>query len=167
MHWSKQTPSSNNTREPYTWTSPDGQHWNQTDYILCSQRWRNSIQLAKTRPEADCDSDRELLIAKFTLKLNKVGKTTTPFRYELNHNYTVEVKNRFKRLDLIECLKNYGQKFMILYMRQWSRPSPRKRKARRQVGCLRRPYKSLKKEKKLKAKEKREDILIWMQSSKE
>ena len=73
------------------------------DYILCSQRWRSSIQLAKTRPGADCGSDRELLVAKFRLK--KVGKTTRPFRYDLNqipYNYTVEVKNRFKGLDLID-----------------------------------------------------------------
>ena len=60
----------------YTWTSPDGQHRNQIDYILCSQRWRSSIQSAKTRPGADCGSDHELLIAKFRLKLKKVGKTT-------------------------------------------------------------------------------------------
>ena len=68
----------------YTWTSPDGQHWNQIDYILCSQRWRSSIQSAKTRPGADCGSDYELLIAKFRLILKKVGKTTRPFRYDLN-----------------------------------------------------------------------------------
>ena len=66
-------------RRFYTWTSPDGQHRNQIDYILCSQRWRSSIQSAKTRPEADCGSDHELLIAKFRLKLKKVGKTTKPF----------------------------------------------------------------------------------------
>ena len=59
-------------RQLYTWTSPDGQHQNQTDYILCSQRWRSSIQSAKTRPGADCGSDHELLIAKFRLKLKKV-----------------------------------------------------------------------------------------------
>ena len=59
----------------YTWTSPDGQHRNQIDYILCSQRWRSSIQSVKTRPGADCGSDHELLITKFRLKLKKVGKT--------------------------------------------------------------------------------------------
>ena len=71
----------------------------QTDYILCSQRWRSSIQSGKTRPGADCGSDHELLIAKFRLKLKKVGKTTIPFRYDLNqihYNYTLEVRNRFK-----------------------------------------------------------------------
>ena len=72
-----------------TWTSPNGQHWNQTDYVLCSQRWRSSIQLAKTRPGADCGSDHELLIAKFRLKLKKVGKTTGPFRYDLNQILTI------------------------------------------------------------------------------
>ena len=61
-------------RRLYTWTSPDGQHRNQIDYILCSQRWRQSIQSAKTRPGADCGSDHELLIAKFRLKLKKVGE---------------------------------------------------------------------------------------------
>ena len=64
----------------YKWTSPDGQHRNHIDYILCSQNWRSSIQSAKTRPGADCGSDHELLIAKFRLKLKKVGKTTRPFR---------------------------------------------------------------------------------------
>ena len=62
-------------RRLYTGTSPDGQHRNQIDYILCSQRWRSSIQSAKTRPGADSGSDHELLIAKFRLKLKKVGKT--------------------------------------------------------------------------------------------
>ena len=65
----------------YTRTSPDGQHRNQIDYILRSQRWISSMQSAKTRPEADCGSDHELLIAKFRLK---VGKTTRPLRYDLN-----------------------------------------------------------------------------------
>ena len=92
-------------RRLYTWTPPDGQHQNQTDYILCSQRWKSSIQSVKTRPGADCGSDHELLIAKFRLELKKVGKTTSPFRYDLNqilYNYTVEVTNIFKGLDLID-----------------------------------------------------------------
>ena len=67
-------------RKLYTWTSPNGQYQNQTDYIFCSQRWRSSIQAAKTRPGVDCGSDHELLIAKFRLKLKKVGITTRPFR---------------------------------------------------------------------------------------
>ena len=86
-------------------TSPDGQHQNQIDYILCSQRWRSSIQSAKTRPGVDCGSDHELLIAKFRLIVKKVGKTTRKFRYDLNqipNDYTMEVRNRFKGLDLID-----------------------------------------------------------------
>ena len=131
-------------RRLYTWTSPDGQHRNQIDYILCSQRWRSSIQLAKTRLGADCGSDHELLIAKFRLKLKKVGKTTRSFRYDLNqipYDNTVEVRNRFTGLDLIECLMNYGMRFVTLYRRQGSRPSPWKRNAKKQNGCLGRPYK--------------------------
>ena len=92
-------------RRLYTWTSPDGQHQNQIDYIFCSQRWRNSIQSAKTRLGADCGSDHELLISKFRLKLKKVGKTTRPFRYDLNqipYHYTVEMRNRFQRLNMID-----------------------------------------------------------------
>ena len=75
-------------------------------------------KVSKRRPGTDCGSDHELLIAKFRLKLKKVGKTTRPFRYNLNqipYDYTVEVTNRFKALDLIECLKNYRWWFMILY----------------------------------------------------
>ena len=93
---------------------------------------------------ADCGSDHELLIVKFRLKLKKVGKTTRPWRYDLHqipYDYT-EVTNRFKGLDLIDrCLKNYGQRFMTLYRRQRSRPSPWKRNARKQNGCLGRLYK--------------------------
>ena len=68
-------------------------------------------RVSKTSPGADCGSDHELLIAKFRLKLKKVGKNTRPFRYDVNripYDYTVEVRNRFKGLDLIECLMNYG-----------------------------------------------------------
>ena len=108
-------------RRLYTWTSPDGQYRNQIGYILCSQRWRSSIQSAKTRLGADCSSDHELLIAKFRLQLKKVGKTTRPFKYDRNqipYDYTVGVRNRFKGLDLIECLMNYGWRFVTLYKRQ-------------------------------------------------
>ena len=92
---------------------------------------------AKTIPEADCGSHHELLIAKFRLKLKKVGKTTRSFRYDLNqipYDYTVEVRNRFKGLDLIECLMNYGQKFVTLYSRQESGPSPWKRNAKNKMA---------------------------------
>ena len=92
-------------RRIYTWTSPDSQHRNQIDYILCSERWRSSIQSTKTRPGAHCGSDHELLIAKFRLKLKRVGKTARPFRYDLNqipHDYTVEARNRFKGFNLLD-----------------------------------------------------------------
>ena len=101
---------------------------------------------AKTSLGADCGSDHELLITKFRLKLKKAGKTfsSRPFRYDLNqipYDYTVEVKNRFKGLDLIECLMNYEQRFVTLYRRQESRLFPRKTNAKKQNGCLGRPYK--------------------------
>ena len=131
-------------RRLYTWTSPDGQYRNQIDYILSSQKWRSSIQPAKRRPGADCGSGHELLIAKFRLKLKKVGKTIRPLGYDLNqilYDYTVEVRNRFKGLDLIECLMTYGLRFVTLYRRQGSRPSPWKRNAKKQNGCLVRVYK--------------------------
>ena len=76
---------------------------------------------SKTRPGADCGSDHEFLIAKVSFKLKKVGKITRLFRYDLYqipYDYTVEVRNRVKGLDLIEYLKNYGQRFMTLYKRQ-------------------------------------------------
>ena len=131
-------------RRLYTLTSPGGQHQNQIDCILCSKRWRSSIQSAEIKPGAVWGSDHELLIAKFRLKLKKVGKTTRPFRYDLNqipYDYKVEVRNRFKGLDLMDRVMNYGQRFMTLYRRQGSRPSPWKRNAKKQNGCLRRPYK--------------------------
>ena len=83
----------------YTWTSPDGKYQNQIDYILCRQGWRSCIQSGKIRPGADCGSDHELLIANLRLKFKKVGKTTRPFRYDLNqilYDYTVEATNRFR-----------------------------------------------------------------------
>ena len=103
------------------------------------------MQSAKTRPGADYGSDHELLIAKFRLKLKKVGKTTRPFRYELSqipYDYTVEVRNRFKGLDLIDRVpeelwtevQNTTQEVVI-------KTTPKKKKTKRQNGCLRRPYK--------------------------
>ena len=69
--------------------------------------------------------------------MKKVGKTARPFRYDLNqipYNYTVEVRNRFKGLDLIECLMNYGLRFVTLYRRQGSRPSPWKRNTKKKMA---------------------------------
>ena len=117
----------------------------------------------KPRLGADCGSDHELLIAKFRLNMKKVGKITRPLRYDLNqipYDYTVEVGNRLKGQDLIECLINYGRRFVTLYRRKGARPSPQKtemqksqkkkkrkktnkqkRNAKKQNGCLRRPNK--------------------------
>ena len=93
--------------------------------------------------------DRELTVAQIMNSLlpnsdllKKVGKTTRPFRYNLKqipYGYTVEVTMRFKGLDLIECLMNYGRRFLTVYRRQGSRPFPWKRNARKQNGCLERP----------------------------
>ena len=114
-------------------------------YVLCSQRWRSSIQSAKTRLGADCGSDHELLTDKFRRKLKKVGKTTRPLRYDLNqipYDYTVEVtKIQGIRSDRQSAWRTIGRRFVTLYRRCWLKPSLRKRNAKRQNGCLRRPYK--------------------------
>ena len=132
-------------RRLYTWTSPDGHHGNQIDYVLCSQRWRSSIHSAKTRPGADCGSDHELLIAKFRLILKKVGKTTRLFRYNLNqipYNYTVEVRNRFKGSDLIDRVpEELWMDVCDIVQEAVFKTIPKKKKCKRQNGCLRRPYK--------------------------
>ena len=133
-------------RRLYTWTLPDGRHQNQIDYILCSQRLRSSIQSAKTRPGADCGSDCELLIAKFSLKLKTVEKTTTPFRYYLNqipYDYTVEVRNRFNGIDLINRVPDelWMEVHDTVQETGIKNISLRKRNAKKQNGCLRRPYK--------------------------
>ena len=129
-------------REDYTWSSPDGQHQNQIDYILCSQRWRSSIQSAKTRLGADCGSYHKLLTAKFRLK---VGKTTRSFRYDRNqipYNYTVEVRIRFKGLDLMDRVpEELWTEVCDIVREARIKTIPRKRNAKRQNGCLRRPYK--------------------------
>ena len=99
----------------------------------------------KTRLGADCGSDHELLIAKIRLKLKKVGMTIRPFRYDLNqipYDYVVEVRNRFKGLDLIDRVPmKYGWRLGTLYRRQGARPSPRKTNAKKQNGYWRRTYK--------------------------
>ena len=108
--------------------------------------------------------------SQFRLKLKKVGKTTRAFSYDINqipYNYTVEVANRFKGIDLIECQKNYGLRFKTLYRRKLSRPSPRRRNAKSQIGCLKGLTNGWEKEENQKVKKESEDIPIWMQSSKE
>ena len=99
----------------------------------------------KTRPGADCGSDHELLIAKFRLKLKKVGKTTRPFRYDLNQipcDYTVEVRNRFKGLDLIDRMPDELWNEVCDIVRETGiKTIPTKRNAKNQNGCLGKPYK--------------------------
>ena len=139
------TLSQQHKRRLYMWTSLDGRYWNQIDYIPCSQRWRSSIQSAKTRQAADCGSDHEFIIVKFRLKLKKVGENIRPFRYDLNqipYDYTVEVTNRFKGLDLVDRapeelwmeVHNVVQEAVI-------KTVPKKRSTKKHNGCLRRPYK--------------------------
>ena len=155
----------------YTWTSPDGQHWNRIDYILCSQRWRNSIESAKTRPGADCGSDHELLIAKFILKLEKVGKTTRPFRYDLNqisYDYTVEVRNRFKGLDLIYRVpEELWMEVHDIVQEAVIKTIPKKKKCKKAKWLSEEALQIAVNRREAKAKEKRKDISIWMQSSRE
>ena len=105
MHWSQQTPFSNNARDSSTYEHHQIVNTKITLIIFLAPEDGDSIQSAKTRPGADYGSDHELLITKFRLKLKKVGKTTSPFRYDLNqipYDYTLEVTNRFDRLDLID-----------------------------------------------------------------
>ena len=132
-------------RRLYTWTSPDGQPRNEIDYILCSQKWRSSIQSAKTRPGADCGLDHELLIAKFRLKLKKVGETIRPFRCDLNqipYDYRVEVRNRFKGLDLIDRVPDeLWTEVHDTVQEAVIKTIPKKNKCKKAKGCLRRPYK--------------------------
>ena len=116
----------------------------QIDYILCSQRWRSSIQSAKTRPRSDSGIDHELFIAKFRLKLKKVGKTTRSYRYDLSQNpydYTVEVRNRFKGLDLIDRVtEELWVEVHFIVQETVIKTIPKKKEMqKKQNGCLSRP----------------------------
>ena len=135
-----------------------------TRWSTPKSNWLYSLQpkmeklytVSKNKVGADCGSDHELLIAKFKLKLKKVGKTTRPFRYDLNqipYDYTVEVRNRFKVLHWIDRVPyELWTEVRDIVQGQGSRPSPWKRNAERQNGCRRRPHKQLWKEEKGKAK---------------
>ena len=128
-------------RRLYTRTSPDGQHQYQIDYILCSPRWRSSMQsVKKKRRGADCGSDHKPLIATFMLKLKKVGETTRPFRYDLNqtpYDYTVEVRNRFKGLNLIKRVPDELWTEVCDIVQETGIKTIPKKNAKKQNACLR------------------------------
>ena len=113
-------------------------------YILCSQRWRNSIQSAKTSLGADSGSDHLLFVAKFRLKLKKVGENMRPFRYDLNqfpYSYTLEVTNGFKGLGLVARVPE--QLWTEVYntvQESVTKMIPKKKKCKKKNGFLRRPY---------------------------
>ena len=121
------------SKHPLPTTQEKTLHMDITRQSIPKSDWFHSLQpkmekLYTVWLGADCGSDHELFIAKFRLKLKKVAKTTRPFRSDLNqipYDYTVEVRNRFKGLDLIDCLKNYGWRFVTLYRRWWPKLSPR------------------------------------------
>ena len=122
------------------WSTPKSD-----DYILCSKRWRSSIQSTKTRLGADCGSYHELLITKFRIKLKKVGKTARPFRYDqiqIPYDYTVKVRNRFKVLDLIDRVPDeLWNEVRDIVQETGIKTIPMEKNAKKQNGCLRRPYK--------------------------
>ena len=128
-------------RRLYTWTSPDGQHRNLIIFFAA----KDGEPLYSQQPGADCGSDHELLIAKFRLKLKKVGKTTRPFRYDLNqipHYFKVEVTNRFKGLDLIDRVpEELRTEVRDTVQETGIKIIPIEKKCKNQNGCLGRPYK--------------------------
>ena len=104
----------------------------------------NPFNIKVIQVYAPTSNPEEAEVERFYEDLQDLLEAPRPFRYDLNqipYDYTVEVRNRFKGLDLIECLMHYGQRFVTLYRRQGSRPLARKRNAKKQNGCLKRPYK--------------------------
>ena len=145
-------PVTGHRKHPFLKTQEKTLHMDITRWSIPKSDWLNSLQpkMYKIYTVSKNKTGSWLWLRSWTtycqirLNLKKVGKTTRPFRYNLNqfpYDYTVEVRNRFKGLDLIECLVNYRQRFMTLYRRQRSRPTPWKRNAKKQNGCLRRAYK--------------------------
>ena len=132
--------------------------------MLCSQRWRSSIQSTKTTPGADCGSDHELLIAIFRLKLKKVEKTTRPFRYDLNqipYDYTVEVRNRFKGLDLIDRVPDeLWMEVRYIVQETGMKTIPMEKKCKKAKWLSGEALQIAVKRREVKAKEKRKDISI-------
>ena len=132
---------------------------------------KNPFAMLETRPGADCGSDHELLIAKFRLKLKKVGKTTRPFLYDLNkipYNYRVKVRNRFKGLDLIERVPDeLGPEVCDIVQESGIKNIPKKKKCKKAKWLSEMALQIAVKRREAKTKEKRNDIPILMQSSKE
>ena len=132
--------------------------------IFFVARWRSSIQSAKTRPGADCGSDHEILIVNFTLKLKKVGKTTKPFRYDLNqipYDYTVEVTNRFKGLDLIDRVpEKLWMEVHDIVQEAVIKTTPMKKKFKRAKWLSKEALQIAMKRREAKQKENRNDIPI-------
>ena len=165
MHWSEQTPSSNNTGEDST----HGHHQMVNTEIrlitfFATEDGEALYSQEKTRPGADCGSDHELLIAKYRLKLKEVGKTTRPFRYDLNqipYDYTVVVRNKFKGLDLIDRVTeelwtevhNIVQEVVI-------KTIPKKKKCKKAKWLPEEALQIAEERREVKAKEKRKDISI-------
>ena len=125
------------SKYPLPTTQEKPLHMDITRWSILKSDWLYSLQpemeklykVSKNKTRSWLAQIMNFLLPNSDLKLKKVGKTTRPFKYDLNQlpcNYTVEVTNRFKGLDLTECLKNYGRKIMTLFRRQWSRPPPRK-----------------------------------------
>ena len=141
------------SKHPLPTTHEKTLHMDITRWSTLKSDWLYSLQpkmeklstVNKNKTRSWCGSDHEPLIAKLRNKLKKVGKTTRPFSYDLNqilYDYTVEVRNRFNGLDLIDRVpEELWMEVHDIVQEQWSRPSPRKRNAKRQNGCLRRPYK--------------------------
>ena len=129
------------------------------------------MQSAETRLGADCGSDNELLIAKFRLKLNKVGKTTRPFRYDLNqipYDYTVEVRNRFNGLDLIDRVPDeLWNEVRDIAQETGIKTIPMEKKCKKAKWLSGEALQIALKRREEKTKEKRKDIPISVQSSKE
>ena len=148
-------------RRLYTWTSPDGQHQNQIDYVLCTLRWRSSIQSAK--------QDLELIVALLMITLfqnsglnsKKVEKTTGQFRYDLNpisYDYTIEVTNRLKGLDMVDRLpEELWTEVHNIVQEVLTKTIPKKKKCKK-AKWLSEKALQIAEQRKTKAKEKGKDI---------
>ena len=144
--------------------------WNQIDQILYSQRWRSSIESAK-EIRSWFGSDHEILIGKFRNKLKKIGKITSPFRYDLNqipYNYTVEVTNRFKGLDLIDRVpEELWTEVCDIVQEAVIKTIPKKKKWKKAKWLSEESLQTAMKRREAKGKGEKESYTIWKQSSKQ